>query len=692
MLKTWKRKLGAVFAILLLLVASGLGWLWIERAAVAEQAIARALADRGVAPASFRVGFLGFRSITLTDVDIGDGDALVDSLTVTYSAGELVSGRVRSIDAGEVRLRVRAGDGGLSFGALDPLVFGGGGGALSLPEIAVEHAEIALETQAGAFALTGPVAVTQSGSTVEVSLAGMTIAETGSPRVAPVVAAGRMNLDGGVLGFDLALTSAAPDAAGAALGHVAGSYDMTGGTGAIRAEGDIAFVRGGLMPQTLVPVIAPYYLDVTGGLSYEADIALSAEGVLVTADVRLDKLSLRQTAAGAASFSGRVSLSKGFGAEMSTPARMSLSALRIDDLSSPQRFAPVRVEGDAGLAGPALDWRLVVRSALPSVAGARLADVTGAYNLDTQKGNIRAAGELGFSPGKVELQTLLPALRGMVTRMSGSAAYVAEVAVVDGGFTSSGETTLKNVGFVTTTATFAGASGTVKLASLLPPRTRGTQTLRLRMLEAGLPLENGVVVFNMDRNGLRILDARWPFADGHIVLVSSGDDVFAPDARFNLTIEDVDLDALFRIVEVPGLSVTGRIGGTVPVAIRDGDPILLDGKLAAEENGIIVYIGVGSDIGSGEETKLLTDALRNFHYTELTGGLSGNANGELVLRLGLKGANPDLYDGYPFAINVKLEGSLADVIRRGTVGFRPLELIRDQSAPAVVPPGDKTGP
>ena len=77
-----------------------------------------------------------------------------------------------------------------------------------------------------------------------------------------------------------------------------------------------------------------------------------------------------------------------------------------------------------------------------------------------------------------------------------------------------------------------------------------------------------------------------------------------------------------------------------------------------------------------EQTKLLTDALKNFHYTALSGGLSGSASGEVVLRLSLRGSNPDLYDGYPFAINVNVEGSLADLFRRGTVGFRPLELIR----------------
>lgn len=687
-----KRKLGFVFAGFLLLAVAGLSWLWIERVAVAEQAIARALAERGVAPATFRVGFLGLRSIVLNDIDIGNGDAVVDSVTVTYSAGELLSGRVQSIDVGHARLRARIDEDGASLGALDTLVFGGTGeGALSLPDIAAERLEILLQTAAGTFTLTGPATVTQAGTAISVSLSALTVAEAGSPRLAPVVAAGQLQLDEGVFDFELMLTSGAPEAAGVALGRVDGNYDTTSRQGAIRATGALDFVHGGLMPQTLAPIVAPYYLDVTGGVAYEADVTLSPEGTLIAADMRLDKLALRQTAAGSASFSGRMNISKSFGAAPS-PLQIGIPDLRIADLTSPQRFAPVRVEGDAKFVAPAADWRLVVRSALPAIAGARLAAVTGGYNVETQTGRVRAAGELNFAPGKLELQTLLPMLRGMLTRMNGSAAYVAEATISEGGFSSSGETTLKNVGFVTTAATFEGLSGTVKLASLLPPRTRGPQTIKLRMLEAGVPLGNGVVTFDMNRDGLRILDARWPFAEGQIVLVSSGADIFAPNARFNLTVENVDIEALLRIVDVPGLTATGRIGGTIPIMLQDGDPVLLDGALAAEDRGIIIYVGGGGDLAPGEETRLLTDALRNFHYTELTGGLSGNANGELVLRLGLRGANPDLYDGYPFAINVKLEGSLADVVRRGTVGFRPMELIRDQSAPAVTPPADKTGP
>src|SRR5690606_9352714 len=123
-----------------------------------------------------------------------------------YSAGELLSGRVRSIDVGEARLRVRLEDGRLSFGALDPLLSGDAGGdGPVLPDMAAERVAIALSTPWGEASLAGPVAVTQSGAALAVLLPGMTIEETGAEHLAPVVATGRVELDEGLLGFDLTL-------------------------------------------------------------------------------------------------------------------------------------------------------------------------------------------------------------------------------------------------------------------------------------------------------------------------------------------------------------------------------------------------------------------------------------------------------------------------------------------------------
>lgn len=696
MLKSWKARLAAAVAVLFLVLALGLGWLWAERAALAERVIGQALADRGIAPVSFSVGFIGLRSISLSDISIGDPsapDAAAASVTVNYSLGELLSGEVRSVDVEEARLHVILTKDGLSLGALDPLLQGEGGGQLRLPPIVVDDAEIRATTPYGSFAFSGPASVAPDGDAIVVSSDSLAIADIADePRFAPLLANGVLRMEGKQLHVTASAVSVVEDERHVPLFEAEGVYDGETHKGTATAEGKLSFARDGLTLASLMPALRSLYLDLGGDVAYRLNVTTDERNISLVAEADLDDFSLSQTAGGSFSFSGKIDATGGLDGNVLKPLRATLHDMRVKDLAQQARFAPVFVEGPVDYAQGSLSADIVVRSALPQVSGVRLANLTASYDIGAGRGQVRANGDLAFTPGKLELQTLLPTLKGTVARMSGSLAYSARADLSNGGLATSGEAKLDNLGFVASAATVEGVSGTVKLSSLLPPQTKGVQTLKVGKLQAGLPLEDGTVAFELDKAGLRVVDANWPFADGKLTLVSSGAAISAGNAEFLLSVRNVDLAALVALADVPGLRVTGHINGQVPVAIRNGDPILLDGNLVAEDQGVIIYRGEAADAAATEQTKLLTDALQNFHYTELAGGLSGNANGALVLSLALKGANPDLYDGYPFAINVKLEGSLADLLRRGTVGFRPLELIKEQSKGADQPPANKTEP
>jgi hypothetical protein len=675
-------------AVLIVCVIAAV-WAWQQRRDLAAQVIAGELAERGITPVSFDVSFIGLRSISLSDVVIGDPaspDARVGDVTVTYSLGELISGRVRSIDVGEAYGRIRFDEDGLSFGALDPLLQGGGeGGGMAVPPVEIEKAVLEIGTPQGDFMLAGPLSIRPDGDAFSVSTEGIEVREASSaPRIAPLLVAGEGKVSPDVLSFRAEVSSPATGD-GVHLLHAEGQYDIAAHEGHAIAEGRAVFARDGLSVTALVPALEYSYLDLSGGVEYRGEAHFVSGDLAVSGEMKLDRLAIRQTAAGDMAFSGRLSF-EGTRGEGRAPYRVDLKELAISDLSGPERFAPVLVEGPITMQGERIETALVVRSALPAIRGARLANIDADFNRSKGEGTVRAQGDLSFAPGKLELQTVLPVLKGIMTDMSGGLSYSAQARFTGGGLSTSGMATLSDVGLVAPAATVKGVSGTVQLSSLVPPATRGVQTLSVRTLEAGIPLENGKVAFEMDGQGLRLVGASWPFAQGKLLLTSAGTSVIADNAEFLLTVDEVDLGTLVEIVEVPGLRMTGHIGGSVPVVIRNGDPILLDGKLEALESGIIIYRGTASDVVSSEQTKLLTDALDNFHYTELRGGLSGNANGEVILQLALRGHNPDLYEGYPFAINVKLEGSLADVLRRGTVGFRPLELIREHDGSEATAP------
>lgn len=689
MLKGRWRKLAFFTVLLLLAVMIAAVWAWQQRRGLAEQVIGQALAERGIEPVSFSVSFIGLRSISLSDVVIGDPaapDVHVDNVSVSYSLGELMSGRVRSIDVGEARGRLALSEDGLSFGALDPLLKGeGGGGAAQIPPVEIESAHIEIKTPEGILSIVGPLAIVPDGDAFAVSTAGILISETGdAPRVAPLHAAGAARIAPGAIHVEGQISAADGERSGVPLMRVEGEYDIALRQGALRGEGALSLDRDGLTVSRLAPVLAPYYIDLTGAVSYRGEAVFDGEAISVNGEADMQNLALRQTAAGDARLTGLVKLAAVTGGA-AVPLRLEFSGVRVEDMSRPERFAPVTIEGPLTMVRRQIEAKLVVRSALPAIRGARLANIDGRFDIAKGEGEMRANGDLALAPGKLELQTILPVFKDAVMQMSGGLSYSAQARLSGTGLATSGRVTLKDTGFVAAAVTARGVSGVVNFKNLVPPATSGVQTLTVREIDAGVPLEKGTVSFEVDRTGVRIVDATWPFADGRLVLASLGSSALADDAAFLLTVENVDLGILLEIADVPGLRATGHISGGIPVVIRDGDLVLVDGALAAQEKGTIVYRSEAGDAVQTEQTKLLTDALNNFHYTELSGGLSGNANGEVVLRLSLRGSNPDLYEGYPFAINVNVEGSLADLFRRGTVGFRPLELIKQHPDATRVP-------
>lgn len=528
------RRLLIATAVFVVVACVALAALWQSRLGLAERVVADALTSRGISNASFSISALGFKSIEVEDLVIASdadratqqSDLSARRISVVYNFGELLSGRVQSIEVDGLRVNAALGDHGLSLGAADPLLKQGGttsaAAASTLPAIHVTDAAIRLATTQGTFDAAGDLDVSQADGT------------------APIV--------------------------------------------------------------------------------------------------------------------------------------VTLPALRLSDAGVPALFQPVMLDAHLQLTGKQLTFEADGRSAPANGEGIALTKITGQYDIDKATASAKAQGTLHFVAGKFEPKNLSPALKDIVRDVSGDVSYTADFSFAKSKLTSSGNATLKGIGFSVGPTVVAGVAGTVRLSSLLPPRTSGVQTLTVAHIETAVPLENGVVKFAVGpAMAVQLVEATWPFTDGRLTLtVPKG----ASD-RFNLKVDNVDIAKLLVMVDVPGLSGTGRLSGQIPLKIVKGDPIVTNGVLSANGKGTIIYKSEAADAAANtEQTQLLSDALKDFHYTELSGALDGNINGNLKFHIGLRGANPALYDGYPINLNVNLEGSLVDIVRRSTVGLRPLELIQ----------------
>jgi hypothetical protein len=255
---------------------------------------------------------------------------------------------------------------------------------------------------------------------------------------------------------------------------------------------------------------------------------------------------------------------------------------------------------------------------------------------------------------------LFPVVGDMVRRVEGS---ISARGVVSWGnaIASSGSLTINDVGFEAGAARVSDLGGTARLISLLPPRTAPAQRIAGNIHVAGLPPLPLDLRFGMPaQDRLVIEQATLGFADGTLGLTNATIAAGKPvDAAFD--IRDVNLGAVLELLDIDGLSGSGKIEGRVPIRLDAGGRVALEsGRLAGTVPGVLRYAGTAlpepaTDAPATDPVRLMRAALADFHYTELRLTLERAASGEGSLLINLKGANPQVLDNHPFVLNIRLD-------------------------------------
>ena len=330
----------------------------------------------------------------------------------------------------------------------------------------------------------------------------------------------------------------------------------------------------------------------------------------------------------------------------------------VRDEASPARFAPLAVAVEGRSEGDA-----VVVDGRAATAEEDIA-VTFAGKHAVSSG--RGAGDVALAPIKFTADgrqpaDLFPIVGDMLQRVEGTLS--ARGAVSWGsGFAANASVVLDHVGFESGAARVSDLSGTVRLPSLLPPRTAAAQHVTANVHAAGLPPMPLDLRFSVPGDGRLLINAATlGFAGGTLglanVALASGKPVDTA-----LTIRGVDLGALLALLDIDGLSGSGTIEGAVPIRVDPGGAALQSGKLVGTVPGVMRYTGTGlpepaPDAPATDPIRLMRAALADFHYTGLALTLERAASGEGSLLVNLQGANPQVLDNHPFVFNIRLDAN-----------------------------------
>ena len=233
---------------------------------------------------------------------------------------------------------------------------------------------------------------------------------------------------------------------------------------------------------------------------------------------------------------------------------------------------------------------------------------------------------------------------------------------------------LKDMSFRLGGMSVRGMNTDTRLDSLAPPSTPPNQVLTVDEIALVASLTDTSMRFRLAPGPtLAVSSVRSGFAGGELAFGPLSLEAGKPPERLTIAVRNVKIERLLHILDVAGLSGTGTLNGTVPLDVSGGKVTIHDGRLASEGKGVIQLKSeqaASALAGGGEPAQLLVRALEDFHYDSLTIALDKGAGGDATALIRLRGANPVVMDGQPFAFNINVTSNVDKLIDALMQGYR----------------------
>ena len=163
-------------------------------------------------------------------------------------------------------------------------------------------------------------------------------------------------------------------------------------------------------------------------------------------------------------------------------------------------------------------------------------------------------------------------------------------------------------------------------------------TLNVNLLNVGLPIEEIKATLLSVNGALKLQNIAGNTLGGQF----SVKDIWLDqrEQQFDVVIENVDLAQVVALQDQPGISITGEIGGTLPVSSGSQTVSIDDGNVSTQGGGVLTINGNPAfDSIKKQQSELAF--LENYHFSQLGSKVTLTKDGWLFLDLAFKGQNPD---------------------------------------------------
>jgi len=298
--------------------------------------------------------------------------------------------------------------------------------------------------------------------------------------------------------------------------------------------------------------------------------------------------------------------------------------------------------------------------------------ITGRYGLSDGSGRLQIGpANLTFAPDGLQPADLSPRL-AFARDARGQLDLEAWAAWDSGDLSSGGRLALASSDVALPLGSVSALRGAIRFESLWPPRTPPDQQLAADTVKLPLSLSDLRLRFQAraEAEGAPVLAidlAEARVAEGRVFVESAQLRPLAKSQDLTVQIAGLSLARLVALLDLEGVSATGRLDGRIPLRLTDaGTVTIADATLAADKAGGVLKVrlnGPGQALAQrGEAVRMMLRALEDFRYETLKLDIARPGPGDLGLKVTLQGHNPEVLDGYPFRFNIDLSGDLEPLI------------------------------
>lgn len=196
--------------------------------------------------------------------------------------------------------------------------------------------------------------------------------------------------------------------------------------------------------------------------------------------------------------------------------------------------------------------------------------------------------------------------------------------------------------------------------SLVEPADISVQQVNL-----GLPVEN----ISVGLKKFEYLDDKQPFIevsevsasvlDGSMISQDIEIDLNQPINEFSIFLSALSLEKLLALNQTKDLIASGSFDGELPLQINNGNLLINDGWIKAdEEGGFIKYGKVGEVLIGNDNLVMVGELLEDFRYNEMSAQVNLNSDGGLYLTTKLHGRSPKAEINKQVNLNFNIEFNL----------------------------------